>query len=67
MRATAPTPTQMRILELIADGKTIEDIAERLRSSPNTVKTHRQRLLKRLGCHSVSHAVAIGFRSGWLR
>jgi DNA-binding NarL/FixJ family response regulator len=58
------TDRQRLVLQLVADGLTSKGIAEMLDCSPQTVRTHRDRILKRLGVHSTGQAVAVAIRSG---
>jgi DNA-binding NarL/FixJ family response regulator len=50
------TPTEYRILKLLADYKTNKDIAEELFISPRTVETHRARICQKLNLQG-SHAL----------
>jgi DNA-binding NarL/FixJ family response regulator len=50
------TPTECRILKLLADYKTNKDIAEELSVSPRTVETHRARICQKLNLQG-SHAL----------
>jgi DNA-binding NarL/FixJ family response regulator len=50
------TPTERRVLSLIADYKTSKAIAEELFISPRTVDTHRNNICQKLGIHG-SHAL----------
>ena len=45
------SPTERRVLELIAEYKTSRDIAEELNTSPRTVDTHRTNICQKLGLH----------------
>jgi len=45
------SPTERRVLELIAEYKTSKDIAEELNTSPRTVETHRTNICQKLGLH----------------
>lgn len=45
------SPTERRVLELIAEYKTSKDIAEALSTSPRTVETHRNNISQKLGLH----------------
>ena len=45
------SPTERRILELIAEYKTSKDIAEELSTSPRTIETHRTNISQKLGLH----------------
>ncbi len=52
------------MLQLIAEGRTMQEIARILAISSKTVETHRYRLMDRLNIHHVAglvrHAVHIG-------
>lgn len=50
------TPTEYRILKLLADYKTNKDIALELSVSPRTIETHRVRICQKLNLHG-SHAL----------
>ena len=50
------TPTERRILQLIADDKTSKEIAEVLSCAVRTVETHRQNMSQKLGL-SGSHSL----------
>ena len=50
------TPTERRILKLIADDKTSKEIAEVLSCAVRTVETHRQNMSQKL-CLSGSHSL----------
>jgi DNA-binding NarL/FixJ family response regulator len=61
------TPRQREVLQLVAEGKTNAEIAERLHISPRTVENHRSALIQKLGfqnhaelilyaiCHGMIH------------
>lgn len=51
---------ELEIIKLIADGKESKEIAERLFISTLTVKTHRQKILKKSGCNNFVELVALG-------
>ena len=50
------TPTERRVLSLIAEYKTSKTIAEELFISPRTVDTHRNNICQKLGIRG-SHAL----------
>jgi two-component system nitrate/nitrite response regulator NarL len=56
------TPREYEVLELLVDGRDQEEIARRLVISSNTVATHIQRILGKLGVHSRAQAVALAAR-----
>jgi two-component system NarL family response regulator len=62
-----PTAHELRVLALMAEGLTNREIGDRLGCSEETIKTHYRRLRLRIGSRSRTHAVAIGFRRGWLK
>lgn len=55
---TMLTPTQGRVMDLLARGITDEDIATRLGCSPATVRKHRQNALDRLGAGNLREGIA---------
>lgn len=57
---------ELEIIKLIADGKDSKEIAERLFVSILTIKTHRQNILDKSGCHNVVALVAKGISEGWM-
>ena len=58
------TPRQREILQLVAEGSSTRDIAERLHVSVKTVETHRAQLMSRLGIHDVPGLVRLAIRTG---
>jgi DNA-binding NarL/FixJ family response regulator len=63
-RAKRLTSRQTEILQLMADGMSSRDIADRLGLSPNTLRTHVYNILTRLGAHSKLEAMAVAIRQG---
>jgi DNA-binding CsgD family transcriptional regulator len=55
-----PTEAELRVLDLIAQGKSDEEIGKKLHIRPNTVRTHSSNLLSR------AHAVAEAICRGWI-
>jgi DNA-binding CsgD family transcriptional regulator len=62
----AITPREMEILELIAQGMSNREIAEKLFVSENTVKTHSSRVFDKLGAKRRTQAVQLGKEFGLL-
>ena len=60
------TSRQIEILRLVADGKTSEEIAGKLRISEVTVKWHIGNAMRELGAASRAEAVATAIRLGLL-
>ena len=58
------TPREREILELIANGMSNREIAEKLFVSENTVKTHSTRLFDKLGAKRRTQAVQLGKELG---
>ena len=58
------TARESEVLQLLADGQTQDEIAERLFISPKTVATHIQRTMTKLGVHTCTEAVALAYKSG---
>ena len=61
------TPRQREVLQLIAEGHSTKDIAQRLDLSVKTVDTHRALLMERLGVHGVPALVRYAIRVGIVR
>jgi DNA-binding NarL/FixJ family response regulator len=55
----ALTPREREVLTCLADGAGRREVAGRLHMSPNTVRTHVQNLMAKLGVHSTLEAVAL--------
>jgi DNA-binding NarL/FixJ family response regulator len=53
------TQREREVLVCLADGAGRRDMAEHLNMSPNTVRTHLQNLMGKLGVHSALEAVAL--------
>lgn len=58
------TSRQREILQLIAEGLSSKEIAQRLDLSVKTVDTHRGQLMERLGIHGVAGLVRYAIRLG---
>jgi DNA-binding NarL/FixJ family response regulator len=55
----ALTPREREVLACLAQGAGRREVAEQLHLSANTVRTHMQNLMAKLGVHSTLEAVAI--------
>jgi DNA-binding NarL/FixJ family response regulator len=58
------TPRQREILQLIAEGRSKQDIAQMLSVSLKTVETHRDQMMEKLGLHDVAGLVRYAIRTG---
>ena len=58
------TPRQREILQLIAEGHSTKQAAQKLGLSPKTVETHRALLMKRLGVRNVAGLVRYAIHAG---
>jgi DNA-binding NarL/FixJ family response regulator len=65
-RIPKPTPRELQILSLIAEGNTSVKVAELLELSPETVQTHRKNMLKKYSVNSTVELVALAAREMWL-
>ena len=61
------TTRELEVLELIAQGLSNREIAEKLFVSENTVKTHSSRVFDKLGAKRRTQAVQLGKEFGLLR
>ncbi|MEO7124626.1 MAG: response regulator transcription factor [Nakamurella sp.] len=60
------TDREMQVLHGMSRGRSNGEIGEELFLSEDTIKTHARRLFKKLGARDRAHAVAIGFRRGYV-
>ena len=58
------TVREQEILELLAKGKSGNEIAEELHIAPLTVRTHIRNMMSKMGVHSRLEAVAFGLKNG---
>jgi DNA-binding NarL/FixJ family response regulator len=70
-RETAPDPTaaaikprQREILKLVAEGRTIREIADILKVSTKTVEYHKYQLMERLDLHTTADLTKFAYRYG---
>ena len=69
INAKAPsglTEREMEILQLVADGLTNAQIAEKTFTSQRTVETHRQNILEKTGSKNTAALVKCAASKGWL-
>lgn len=64
LKVSGITRRELEILELIAQGMSNREIADKLFVSENTVKTHSSRLFDKLGARRRTQAVQIGKEMG---
>jgi RNA polymerase sigma factor (sigma-70 family) len=60
----ALSPREREILQLVAEGKTSQEIAERLSISPKTVDTYRSRLMHKIGVDDMAGVVKFAIQHG---
>jgi DNA-binding NarL/FixJ family response regulator len=58
------TVREREVLQCMVDGLARVEIAERLHLSVNTVRTHTQNLITKLGAHSALESVSLALRKG---
>ncbi len=58
------TPREREVLQLMAEGKSTKQIADRLHVSIKTIETHRQQIMTKLGIHSVAELTKYAVREG---
>ncbi|MFN2515258.1 MAG: response regulator [Pyrinomonadaceae bacterium] len=61
------TPRQREVLQLIAEGNSTKEIAVMLHISVNTVKTHRLKLMEKLGVHEITGIVRYAVSMGLIK
>jgi len=63
---TVPTPRQLEVIALLADGKKLHEIAEILGISRYTVGRHVTDAFERTGAANSSGLVAMALRNKWI-
>ncbi|HTU34988.1 MAG TPA: response regulator transcription factor [Candidatus Acidoferrum sp.] len=63
-REGALTARELEILQLIVDGKSNKEIADKLGLSVNTVSVHRANIMDALGIHKTAELVVYAIRNG---
>jgi DNA-binding NarL/FixJ family response regulator len=61
--ATAITPREREIVQLVAEGNSNKEVASALNISVKTVETHRARIMAKLDLHSVGDLVRYAIRN----
>jgi DNA-binding NarL/FixJ family response regulator len=61
------TAREIQVLNGIADGLTNREIAVKINLAVATVGDYKKRLFNKLYAYNSAHAVAEGFRKGWLK
>lgn len=67
LRDMTLSPPQFEVLQLIADGASRREIAEKLSISHYAIRGRMERIFIRLGALSAPNAVAIGIREGIIK
>ena len=60
------SPREREILQLVADGLTTTQIADKLFTSPRTVETHRQNIMEKTGAKNTASLIKTAASQGWL-
>lgn len=58
------TPREREVLQLLAEGHTAPEIAKLIHRSPETVRSHRLRIMRKLGLHSAAELVRFALDHG---
>jgi DNA-binding CsgD family transcriptional regulator len=61
------TPRETEVLQLAAAGRSVDELADELYVSTNTVKTHLAHVYDKLGAHSRAEAIALAVHWGTLK
>ena len=58
------TPKELKVLQLVAEGKSTKQIAEGLYVSIKTIESHRTQIMDKLGIHSIAELTKYAIREG---
>jgi DNA-binding NarL/FixJ family response regulator len=62
--ASALTPREREVLQLMAEGKSTKEIAYSFNLSVKTVEVHRQKIMEKLNIHSIAELTKYAIREG---
>jgi len=62
--ASVLSPREREVLQLIAEGHNVKQVAERLCLSPKTVETHRRNIMEKLGLDNLVDLIRYAIREG---
>lgn len=57
------TDREKQLMQMLSNGYTSDDLAERLNLSHNTINSHRKNILKKLKTVNIAEAIAYCFRN----
>lgn len=60
------TDAELKVLKLLALGKSSKQIADTLKISTHTVNNHRKNMLAKLQCASSSELIKVAYTNGWI-
>jgi DNA-binding NarL/FixJ family response regulator len=60
------TRRHVRLLQLLDQGLSTQDMAQSLGLQPNTIRSHLYRLFKRIGARTRVQALHVARQRGWL-
>jgi len=58
------TTREREVLQLLAEGMTVKEIASQLHRSIKTIHTHRKQIMEKLGIHSIAELTKYALREG---
>jgi DNA-binding NarL/FixJ family response regulator len=58
------TPREREVLQLLAEGHTTPEIARIIHRSPETVRSHRLQIMRKLGLHSTAELIRFALEHG---
>ena len=61
--SSALTPREREIVQLVGEGRSTKELADKLGISPKTAETHRTNIMRKLNLHSVSEVVRYAIRN----
>ena len=60
----ALTAREREVLQLLVEGQTVQEIADKLHISVNTIRTHRQHIMEKLDIYSLPELTKFAIREG---
>lgn len=60
------SPRERQVIDCMADGMSVKQIAVKLNLSCRTVESHQQHIRKKLGCFTILETVVKCYRAGFV-
>jgi len=64
MPAVTLSPRECEVVQMLAEGRSVKEIADELKLSAKTIESHRQRVMKRMNIHNLADLTRYALKEG---